>query len=70
MKALFQAMCVALIAAASVVYMRRNRPLRRKATRGQYMLVFFQIVLCGSYFVLCLSDYLAVRTGPDRARMI
>ncbi len=70
MKAFFQAMCVALIAAASVVYMRRNRPLRRKATRGQYMLVFFQIVLCGSYFVLCLSDYLAVRTGPDRARMI
>ena len=70
-KVLFQALCVALIAAASIVYIRSNRrPLRRKATRGQYMLVFFQIILCGSYFVLCLSDYLAVRTGPDRARMI
>ena len=70
MKVFLQAMCVALIAAASVLYMRGARPLRRKATRGQYMLVFFQIILCGSYFALCLSDYLFARAVPDQERMI
>ena len=65
----FQIVCVALIAAAVVWYVIKNRPETGRATRGQVLLAAFQVALCGGFFALSLSDALDLRSNFNAVRV-
>lgn len=55
-----QVVCVLVIIAAVVFFIRWSREDYSEVKAWQIALAVFQIVLCGWFFALCVSDYLDV----------
>ena len=58
-----------LLIAGAVFLFLRNSSRNTMITTPQKTLAFFQIVLCGSFFVLCLSDALDIRVSFSPVRL-
>ena len=65
-----QVCCVMLIMAAAIYFIRRNKATHAKATVWQNALAVFQIVLCGWFFSLCVSDYLDFQVSFSLERVV
>ena len=51
-----QIICALLIVGAIAFFVYRNKEIWLRATAGQKVLAVFQIILCGLFFSLCVSD--------------
>ncbi len=65
-----QIICAALIIAAVVFFIVRNRKAQFGATTGQMILSVIQIILCGWFFALCISDILDIPVSFSPERLI
>ena len=66
----FQIICIVLIIAAAAWYIFRNKDNRANASTPQLVLAVFQIVLCGWFFSLCVSDVLDIQVSFSYERLI
>ena len=66
----FQVICLILIIIAALFFIQKNKSGNLKATKGQNALVVFQIILCGWYFSLCLSDFLDIQVSFSLERLV
>lgn len=60
MAIVLQVVCVLFIFAAVIVFARMNSRARTGSTKLQMALALYQVVLCGWFFALCVSDILDV----------
>lgn len=65
-----QVICAALIVSAVIFFIYKSRKANVKATKVQSALAVFQIILCGWYFSLCLSDILDFQTHFSLERAV
>ncbi|MBQ7582603.1 MAG: hypothetical protein IJU25_07265 [Lachnospiraceae bacterium] len=65
-----QVVCSLLIIAALVVFLKKNPRSKNGASKGQFFLAGFQVVLCGCFFALCLSDVLDIAVNFNHVRVI
>jgi len=65
-----QVVCSLLIVAAVVFYLLRNKRAQVNATPGRNALAVFQIVLCGWFFSLCISDFLDIQVSFSLERLV
>lgn len=65
-----QVVCVLVIAVAGVLFVRGSKEFHGKATAGHIALVVFQIVLCGWFFALCVSDFLDIKVSFSLERVV
>ena len=70
MAVLFQVVCTILIIVALIFFIRKNDRSVTGASKAQMFLAGFQIVLCGWFFALCLSDVLDVGVNFSPVRFI
>ena len=63
MSTVFQIICVAFIVAAIVIFVRNNSRQRIRASKRQMAMGVFQIIICGWFFALCLSDVLDIKVN-------
>ena len=68
MGTVFQIVCVILIIGAVLLFWKKSSRYT-KITKGQKALSVFQIVLCGFFFALCLSDVLDIRVNFSAVRL-
>ena len=68
MEIAFQIVSVILIIGAVLLFLKRSSR-NTMITRFQKTLAVFQIVLCGSFFALCLSDVLDIRVSFSAVRV-
>ncbi|MBQ9209460.1 MAG: hypothetical protein IJ149_07735 [Oscillospiraceae bacterium] len=66
----FQVVCVLLIIAAAVLYAVRNSPSKTGARGWQVALCTFQVVMCGWFFALAISDLLDIRVNFSPVRLV
>ena len=66
----FQITCSIFILLAAVYFVRKNRKEDIGATKMQMALAVFQVMLCGWFFALCLSDVLDIRISFSLVRFI
>ena len=64
----FLIVSIILIIGAVCLFLR-NSSGNHRMTKGQKILAIFQIVLCGSFFVLCLSDVLDIKVSFSAVRV-
>ena len=69
MGAVLQIICALLIVGAVVFFVHRNKEIWRMATAGQKALAVFQIIFCGLFFSLCISDFLDVPVNFSAERL-
>lgn len=60
MPIVFQIACTLFIIAALVYFIKKNSRSSTGASKGQMILAGFQLLLCGWFFSLCLSDVLDI----------
>lgn len=65
----FQIICAVLIVSAAVYFVHKNKKANVKATKGWNALAVFQIILCGWFFSLCVSDILDVQVSFSLERI-
>lgn len=70
MAVLFQVVSTILIIVAVIFFIRKNDRSVTGASKAQMFLAGFQIVLCGWFFALCLSDVLDVCVNFSPVRFI
>lgn len=70
MAVLFQVVGTILIIVAVIFFIRKNDRSVTGASKAQMFLAVFQIVLCGWFFALCLSDVLDVCVDFSPVRFI
>ena len=70
MAAALQIICAVLIIAAAVFYVYTSHKHKGSETRVQMVLSVFQILLCGWFFALCISDVLDIRVNFSYVRLI
>ncbi len=70
MAVLFQVVSTILIIVAVIFFIRKNDRSVTGASKGQMFLAGFQIVLCGWFFALCLSDVLDIGVNFSPVRFI
>ena len=68
MEIAFQIVSVILIIGAVLLFLKRSSR-NTMITKFQKTLAVFQIVLCGSFFALCLSDVLDIRVSFSAVRV-
>ncbi len=64
----FRIVCVILIIGAVLLFLK-NSSGNSLMTKGQKLLAAFQIVLCGGFFALCLSDVLDIKVSFSAVRL-
>ena len=64
----FLIVSIILIITAVLLFLK-NSSGNRMMTKGQKILAVFQIVLCGSFFALCLSDALDIKVSFSGVRL-
>ena len=64
-----QIVCALAITAAVVFFVRGSRKAYPEAKGWQIALASFQIVLCGWFFALCISDFLDIGVGFSLERL-
>ena len=64
----FQIVSVFLIIGAVILFLK-NSSMNTMITKAQKAMAVFQIVLCGAFFALCLSDILDIRVGFSAVRL-
>ena len=65
-----QIVCVLFIIAAVIVFARMNSRVRTGSTKLQMALALYQVVLCGWFFALCVSDVLDVSVNFSYVRFV
>ena len=65
----FLIVSIILIITAVLLFLK-NSSGNRMMTKGQKMLAVFQIVLCGWFFALCLSDVLDIKVNFSAVRLV
>lgn len=65
----FQIVSAVLIAGAVFLFLKRTAK-NRMVTKGMKVLAVFQIVLCGWFFALCLSDVLDIKVNFSAVRLV
>lgn len=70
MPVVFQIVCAMLLIAALVVFLMKTRVSGKGASKGQTLLAGFQLLLCGWFFALCLSDVLDIGVNFSYVRLI
>ena len=70
MAAAFQVICAVLIIAAVIFFIYKNKNDQTGMTTPQMVLAAFQIVLCGWFFALCVSDVLDLPVSFSYERLI
>ena len=65
-----QIICAALIISAALFFVHKSRRAYEKATKGQIALAVFQIILCGWFFSLCVSDVLDIQVNFSLERIV
>ena len=68
MEIAFLIVSVALIIGAVLLFQKRTSG-NTMITKGQKALAVFQIILCGGFFALCLSDVLDLKAGFSAVRL-
>ena len=68
MEIAFQVVCVLLIIGAVLLFLKRTSA-NTMITKAQKALAVCQIILCGGFFALCLSDVLDVRVSFSPVRL-
>ncbi len=66
----FQIASILLIVGAVFLFFRKNSSDDIPVTKVQKALAAFQIILCGGFFALCLSDILDLRMNASMERVI
>ena len=70
MSVAFQIVCALLLIAALVFFIIRSRSSGTGASKGQLLLSGFQILLCGWFFALCMSDVLDINVNFSYVRLV
>ena len=70
MSVAFQIICALLLIAALVFFLIRSRSSGTGASKGQLLLSGFQILLCGWFFALCMSDILDINVNFSYVRVV
>ena len=70
MAAALQIVCVLFILFVMVFFLRRNKASQSGASGSQMALAVFQIMLCGWFFALCLSDVLDIKANFSYVRFV
>ena len=70
MSVAFQIICALLLIAALVFFIIRSRSSGTGASKGQLLLSGFQILLCGWFFALCMSDVLDINVNFSYVRLV
>lgn len=70
MSVAFQIVCALLLIAALVFFLIRSRSSGTGASKGQLLLSGFQILLCGWFFALCMSDILDINVNFSYVRVV
>ena len=65
-----QIICAVLIVAAAVFYIYRSVKRPAGESRLQMVLAVFQVLLCGWFFALCISDVLDIQVNFSLMRLI
>ena len=65
-----QIVCVLFIVAAVIVFARMNNRARTGSTKLQMALALYQVVLCGWFFALCVSDILDISVNFSYVRFV
>ena len=68
MAVVLQVVCVLFIFAAVIVFARQNSRARTGSSRLQMALALYQVVLCGWFFGLCVSDILDINANFSYVR--
>lgn len=68
MEIVFQVVSIILIIGAVLLFLKKTSG-NTLITKGQRALAVFQIVLCGGFFALCLSDVLDIRVNFSAVRV-
>jgi len=66
----FQIICSVFIIAALIFFLRKNTRAKTGAKVGQLVLAAFQILLCGWFFSLCLSDVLDIGVSFSYVKLV
>lgn len=67
---IFQVVCVLLIIAAAVFYAVQNAPSKNGSKGWQVALCTFQVVMCGWFFALAISDLLDIGVNFSPVRLV
>ena len=70
MAIVYQIVCSLFIVAALVYFLMKNKPTETGASRAQVILAGFQVVLCGWFYALCISDILDINVNFSYVRAI
>lgn len=70
MSVAFQIVCALLLIAALVFFLIRSRSSGTGASKGQLLLSGFQLLLCGWFFALCMSDILDINVNFSYVRVV
>ena len=70
MSVAFQIICALLLIAALVFFLIRSRSSGTGASKGQLLLSGFQLMLCGWFFALCMSDILDINVNFSYVRVV
>ncbi len=65
-----QIVCAVFILAAAVLFICRNRTKKTGESKGLLVLTVFQIILCGWFFALCVSDILDIKVSFSLERLV
>ena len=65
-----QIVCVLFILAAIIVFTRKNSRTQTGSSKLQIALALYQIVLCGWFFALCVSDILDIKVNYSYVRFV
>ena len=68
MEIVFQVVSIILIIGAVLLFLKKTSG-NTLITKGQRALAVFQIVLCGGFFALCISDVLDIRVNFSAVRV-
>ena len=66
----FQIVCILAIMGVVFLFLRKNKSDNFPITKFQKSLAVFQIILCGAFFALNLSDFLDYSMDPSMIRLI
>lgn len=70
METVYQVICLVFIAAAAVFFLFRNKKSETGASTLQVIMAVFQLVLCGGFFALCISDVFDIRVNFSYERLV
>lgn len=70
MPVVFQIVCALLLIGALILFLIKSRTSGTGASKGQLLLSGFQLLLCGWFFALCLSDVLDINVNFSYVRLV